>query len=33
MFMKPPQDQRVEGYFWKFNKPLYGLDDTGRKSG
>ena len=31
IFMKPPQDQRVEGYLWKLKKPFYGLDDNSRK--
>ena len=30
-YMKPPEDQRVEGYVWKLKKPLYGLDDASRK--
>ena len=30
VFMKHPEDQRVEGYLWKLKKPHYGLDDTGR---
>ena len=30
VFMKPPKDQRVEGWLWKLKKPLYGLDDTSR---
>ena len=29
--MKPQADQRLEGYVWKFKKPVYGLDDASRK--
>ena len=28
VFMKPPKDQRIEGWLWK---PMCGLDDTSRK--
>ena len=31
IFMKPPEDQRIDGWFWKLKKPLYGLDDPSRK--
>ena len=31
VFMRPPADQRIEGYVWKLKKPLYGLDDASRK--
>ena len=31
IFIKPPKDQRVEGYVWKLKKPLCGLDDASRK--
>ena len=26
VYMKLPEDQRVDGYVWKLKKPLYGLD-------
>lgn len=31
MFMKPLDYQRLEGWLWKLNKPLYGLDNASRK--
>ena len=30
-FMKPQEDQRIYGWLWKLKKPLFGLEDTGRK--
>ena len=31
VFMKPREDQRVEGWLRKLKKPLYGLDDASKK--
>ena len=31
VYMKPPEDQKVDSYVWKLEKPLYGLDDVSRK--
>ena len=29
--IKPPEDQRVEGYAWKLKKLLYGLNNVSKK--
>ena len=31
VYMKIPEDQRVEGYVRKLRKPLFGLDDASTK--
>ena len=31
LYMKPPEDQRMEGWLWKLNNSLYGLNDDSRK--
>ena len=31
VFMKPPEDQKKPGIFWKLKKPLYGLDVASSK--
>ena len=30
VFVDPPRDIKEEGYIWRLNKPLYGLNDAGR---
>ena len=31
VYMKPPEDRKVDGYVWKLKKTLYGLDDASQK--
>ena len=31
VFLRPQQDQLINGHIWKFRKPLYGLDDLSQK--
>ena len=31
VFMQPPKDIKKEGYIWRLNKPLYGLNDASQK--
>ena len=31
VFMKPQEDQRIYEWLWKLKKPLFGLEDNGRK--
>ena len=31
VFIEPPNDLKEEGFVWKLHKPLYGLNDAGRR--
>ena len=31
VFVEPPKDIKKEGIIWKLKKPIYGLEDAGRK--
>ena len=31
VFVEPPKDIKKEGFIWKLKKPIYGLEDAGRK--
>ena len=31
VFVEPPKDLKEDGFLWKLNKPLYGLNDAGRR--